>query len=193
MPSSNNKHKLLIITAPSGAGKTTIVHHLLQAFPQLQFSISCCTRNARANEIDGVHYYFISVPLFKEKINNYEFAEYEMVYENKYYGTLHKELETAWAQNKIPLADIDVQGALRLMKNTNFRSCSIFIKTPTIEILKTRLQARGTESADTLAERVKKAAFELQFENNFDYIVVNDVLDIACEEVKKIAYNFISQ
>lgn len=183
--------KLIIITAPSGAGKSTIVKYLLKEMPSLCFSVSACTRMPRTNEKDGQDYHFITIENFENKIKLNQFAEYEMVYEGKYYGTLMSELETAWQDNKTPLCDIDVQGALRLMNNKQYQSISIFIKPPSMQELEKRLQLRGTETQDTLQERVKKAAYELTFETHFDYIITNDKLEVARLEAKEIIKKFI--
>jgi guanylate kinase len=183
--------KLIIITAPSGAGKSTIVNYLLKAIPALHFSVSVCTRKPRIGEIDGQHYYFITVENFEQKIKDQQFAEYEMVYEGKYYGTLMSELENAWEHNKTPLCDIDVQGALRLKKNNQYQAISIFIKPPSLQELEKRLMLRGTETPETLKERIQKAAHELTFENQFDHVIINDVLDVACEEIRNVVRKFI--
>jgi len=183
--------RLIIITAPSGSGKTTIVHHLLAQIPSLQFSVSACTRSPRLNEIDGVNYHFITVENFTRKIANHEFAEFEMVYEGKYYGTLKAELQRIWDDQKYPLTDIDVQGALRLMKHYGKQAISLFIQAPSIEELKNRLIMRGTETPESLKERVDKAAEELKYAHHFDHIIINDQLEIACQKAKTIIEHFI--
>lgn len=178
--------KIIIIAAPSGAGKTSVVRHLLQAFPQqLDFSISCATRSPRAAEKEGVDYYFISPAAFKQKIEEDQFAEWEMVYEGKYYGTLRSELNRIWAANKVPLLDVDVKGGLHVKQNYP-DSLSIFIEPPSLEALQTRLAARGTETPASLETRLQKASWELQFRNQFDKIIVNDALEEACAAVEKI-------
>lgn len=178
--------KIIIIAAPSGAGKTSVVRHLLQAFPQqLDFSISCATRSPRAAEKEGVDYYFISPAAFKQKIEEDQFAEWEMVYEGKYYGTLRSELNRIWAANKVPLLDVDVKGGLHVKQNYP-DSLSIFIEPPSLEALQTRLAARGTETPASLETRLQKASWELQFRNQFDKIIVNDALEEACVAVEKI-------
>jgi guanylate kinase len=187
----DSTQKLLIITAPSGSGKTTIVNYLLTALPSISFSISACTRQPRGNEVDGVNYYFLSIEDFTHKIANHEFAEFEMVYEGKYYGTLKSELNRIWSENKFPLVDIDVQGALRLKKHYKENSLSIFIKAPSIEELERRLRARGTETEISIKERVEKASEELEYASTFDHIIVNDDLTKAQEEVENLIKNFI--
>ena len=187
----NNNQKLIIITAPSGSGKTTIVQYLIKKIPTLAFSISACTRNARANEVNGKDYYFLSLEDFTKKIANHEFAEFEMVYEGKYYGTLKSELQRIWDKKNSPLVDIDVQGALRLKKHYHQNALSIFIQAPSIEILKQRLILRGTETDATLKERIDKAKDELTFVNQFDKIIINDVLENACNEAENIILDFL--
>lgn len=186
------KGKIIIITAPSGSGKTTIVNYLLNELPELAFSVSACTRKPRANETDGVNYHFLSLEDFTRKIANHEFAEFEMVYEGKYYGTLKSELDRIWDKQQTPLVDIDVQGALRLQRHYPKHTLTIFIRTPDLETLKQRLTARGSETAESLKERVDKAAAELEFANDFDHIVVNDELQHACEETKAIINRFLA-
>src|SRR5882762_11467567 len=144
-------HKIIIITAPSGAGKTSITRFLLGKYPgNLAFSISAATRNPRSYEKDGVDYYFIGLENFKQKIQHNEFVEWEMVYEGKYYGTLKSELERIWNQNKIPLLDIDVKGAIHVQQQFPQTSLSLFIEPPSVQELQKRLQSRGTETAESL-------------------------------------------
>jgi len=185
------KGKLIIITAPSGSGKTTIVNYLLKELPTLAFSVSACTRKPRANEVDGLNYHFLSLEDFTRKIANHEFAEFEMVYEGKYYGTLKAELYKIWDNDQTPLVDIDVQGALRLKRHYGSATLSIFIRTPDLETLRTRLIARGTETNESLKERVEKAVEELKFANDFDHIVVNDELQRACDEARSLITVFL--
>ena len=183
--------KILIITAPSGAGKTSITRHLMKVFPVLEFSVSAATRNARGIEKDGVDYYFMSVEDFKQKIQNKEFAEWEMVYEGKYYGTLKSELKRIWALNKIPVLDIDVKGAIHIQQQYPENTLSLFIEPPSVDELKKRLDTRGTETAESLAARVNKAAYELSFKDQFNKIITNDELQRACGEAEKIVSGFI--
>jgi len=187
MPATN---KIIIITAPSGAGKTSITKYLMKVFPQLAFSVSAATRKARASEKNGMDYYFISEEEFKQKIQHDEFVEWEMVYEGKYYGTLKSELERIWALSKIPVLDIDIQGAIHVQQQYPQISLSIFIEPPSVDELKNRLQSRGTESEETLAARVSKASYELSFKEHFDKIIVNDNLEHACAEAEKIISAF---
>lgn len=184
--------KMIVITAPSGAGKTSITKHLMAVFPQLAFSISAATRKPRANEINGVDYYFISVEEFQQKILNEEFVEWEMVYEGKYYGTLKSELKRMWAHEQIPVLDIDVQGAIHVQKEYPVNSLFIFIKPPSIDELQKRLEGRGSESADSLHARINKAAYELSFVNQFSNVVENKDFTTACNEAEKIVKQFIS-
>ncbi len=188
---SAEHQKILIITAPSGAGKTSITHHLMKTYPVLAFSVSAATRNARANEQDGVDYYFISEEEFKDKIKNKEFAEWEMVYEGKYYGTLKSELKRIWNMGKVPVLDIDVKGALHVRQQYPVNTLSIFVEPPSVDALKTRLMARGTETEDSLNARVNKAAYEIAFKDHFDKIIVNDNLESACKTAVEIVSAFL--
>ncbi len=185
------QHKLIIITAPSGAGKTSITKHLMQHFPQLAFSISAATRQPRGTEQNGVDYHFMSAEDFKNKIQHNEFVEWEMVYEGKYYGTLKSELERIWAQNKVPMLDIDVKGAIHVQQQFPETSLSLFIEPPSVAELKKRLESRGTETAESLAARVNKASYELSFKDQFNKIIVNDDLQTACDTAVDIVGAFI--
>ena len=185
--------KILIITAPSGAGKTSITRHLMKVFPVLEFSVSAATRNARGMEKEGVDYYFISLEDFKQKIQHKEFAEWEMVYEGKYYGTLKSELKRIWALNKIPVLDIDVKGAIHIQQQYPENTLSLFIEPPSVDELKNRLQSRGTETPESLAARINKAAYELSFKDQFNKLIINDELQRACGEAETIVSDFLSQ
>lgn len=187
------QHKLIIIAAPSGAGKTSVTRHLLKALPdQLSFSISAATRRARSHETDKVDYYFISVEEFKSKIQRQEFIEWEMVYEGKYYGTLKSELQRIWQQHKAPLLDVDVKGGIHIQQQFPDSSLSLFIEPPSIEELERRLKARGTETPETLQARVSKASYELSFKQQFNRIIVNDNLERTCKEAEEIVREFLS-
>jgi len=183
--------KIIIITAPSGAGKTSITHHLLNTIPQLSFSISATTRKPRDDEKDGRDYYFISEEEFGRKIQKNEFVEWEMVYEGKYYGTLKSELQRIWKLKKTPLLDIDVKGAIHVQQQYPRSTLSIFVEPPSIEELKKRLLSRGTETKETLQARVDKASFEISFQHSFDKAIVNDQLDRACKDAEDIVKQFL--
>ena len=190
---SSLPHKLIIIAAPSGAGKTSIVKHLLATLPeQLGFSVSCATRAPRAQETHGVDYYFISAQEFTQRISAGEFAEWEMVYEGKYYGTLHSELERIWSLQQTPLLDIDVKGGLRI-KAQYPQSLSIFIEPPSLAVLRERLAARGTETDATLQMRLAKAKEECSYRDRFDHVIINDQLSEACARVLQLVRDYVAR
>ena len=182
---------LIIITAPSGAGKTSITRYLLQHFPQLAFSVSAATRHQRPDEMNGVDYYFMSLEEFQHKIQNQEFIEWEMVYEGRYYGTLKSEIQRLRKNNKIPILDIDVKGAIHVQEQYPEQSLSIFVQPPSIEELKRRLEFRNTESPEALQDRLSKASYEISFRHHFNNIIINDNLQNACEEARHIVSNFL--
>ncbi|AYD47526.1 guanylate kinase [Arachidicoccus soli] len=185
-------NKIIIITAPSGAGKSSIAHYLLDKYPhQLAFSISAATRSARGKEQDGVDYYFMQVEDFQNKIEANEFIEWEMVYEGKYYGTLKSEIERIWRENKTPILDIDIKGAMHIQKQFPKNSLSIFIQPPSIEDLRKRLNSRNTDTPEQIETRINKASYEISFKNHFNIIVVNDNLEKACKETETAILNFI--
>jgi guanylate kinase len=186
-------NKIIIITAPSGSGKTTIVKRLLERSPRLAFSISACTRTPRPGEVDGKDYYFLEEADFKRKIEEDAFVEWEMVYTGKYYGTLKSEVERIWKEDKAPLVDIDVLGALNIKSRYEKSAISLFIKAPSIEELRNRLVARGTESEQSLQERLDKAAYELSFADKFDCIIVNDDLESAIEATMNVIDKFLQK
>lgn len=188
-----NAGKIIIITAPSGAGKTSITHHLLKHFPQLAFSVSAATRQPRHNEVNGRDYYFMSEHEFKHKINENEFVEWEMVYEGKYYGTLKSEIHRMWAEGKVPVLDIDVKGAIHVESQFDDKTLTIFIEAPSVDVLRKRLESRGTETAETLATRLNKAAYELSFKDSFDAVIVNDVLQEAQAKAVEVVAFFLNQ
>ncbi|MES1225287.1 MAG: guanylate kinase [Bacteroidota bacterium] len=188
----NTNHKLIIITAPSGAGKTSITHYLLDKYKQLAFSISAATRKPRAHEKNGVDYYFISKEEFKQKIQHNEFVEWEMVYEGKYYGTLKSELQRIWNNQQTPVLDIDVKGAIHVQQQYTQNCLSIFIEPPAIDVLRKRLKSRGTETEETLQARINKAAYEISFKHHFDKVIINDNLHHACLEAESIIRDFLS-
>lgn len=186
-------NKIIIITAPSGAGKTSITHYLLKAFPdKLEFSVSAATRLPRIYETNGKDYHFISVEEFRNKIQQNEFVEWEMVYEGKYYGTLKSEIQRMWSEGKVPLLDIDVKGAIHVQQQYPRTSLSLFIEPPSIAELQRRLESRGSESAGSIQARVNKTAYELSFKTHFDNRIVNDNLTKACSEAEIIVNKFLS-
>lgn len=183
--------KVLVVTAPSGSGKSTIVNHLLKVFPQLKFSISATTRDARGKEQHGKDYYFITVETFKELIEQDAFLEWEMVYSGKYYGTLKVETERIAAEGNIAVLDIDVVGATNIKNFYKENALSIFIKAPSLLVLEQRLHQRGTDSPEQIKTRLDKAAFEESFAENFDKIIINDNLEIACQEAEAEIIKFL--
>lgn len=174
--------KIIILTAPSGAGKTSITRFLIKNFPQLAFSVSAATRSPRGNEKNGVDYYFIPIEEFNQKIRDNEFVEWEMVYDGKYYGTLKSEFVRIWRNEQVPILDIDVKGAIHVQQQYLDCSFSIFIEPPSVEELKRRLESRGTEDPETLYARINKAAYEISFKHHFHKVIVNNDLDKACRE-----------
>ncbi|NQY29626.1 MAG: guanylate kinase [Flavobacteriaceae bacterium] len=188
------KGKLIVFSAPSGSGKTTIVRHLLGIEKlNLEFSISATSREARGEEVDGKDYYFLSLKEFKNKIKSEEFLEWEEVYRDNFYGTLKSELERIWAQGKHVIFDIDVVGGIDIKRIYPERTLSVFIKPPSIEELKIRLKKRSTESEDKINMRIAKASIELATAPQFDFIIENDNLEVALKEAEELAHNFLKK
>jgi guanylate kinase len=185
------QHKIIIIAAPSGSGKTSITHFLLNKYPNLAFSISAATRQPRGFERDSVDYYFLTADDFQQKIENNEFVEWEMVYEGKYYGTLKSELQRIWDAGKVPILDIDVKGAIHVEQQYKKSTLSIFIEPPSIEELQNRLQGRGTETQESLAARINKAAYEISFKHHFNINIINNDLAVACKEADEAISKFL--
>ena len=182
-------NKLIVFSAPSGAGKTTLVKYIIETFNDIEFSISATSRIARGEEKDGIDYYFLSNKEFKEKVENEEFVEYEEVYGGNYYGTLKSELNRIWRANKIAIFDIDVVGGANIKNMYPDETLSIFVMPPSINVLKNRLVERGDISLKEIHIRVKKAESELDFATKFDNIIINNDL----EESKKIAHTLIKE
>lgn len=186
------KGKLVVVSAPSGTGKSTIINEIIKDKSlRLQFSVSATTRGPREGEQHGVHYYFLEVDDFRQRITREEFAEFEEVYEGRFYGTLKSELERIMAQGDNVVLDLDVKGALSVKKLYGERALTLFIQPPSVETLRERLISRGTDSAEEIDRRVAKAAYELSFAPRFDRIVVNDVLDVAVKEAHAIISDFV--
>ncbi len=184
-------HKLIILTAPSGAGKTTIVRRLLEVFPQLDFSISATTRAPRAYEQEGKDYYFLTTEEFKRRVAEGDFLEFEQVYENQFSGTLRQEIERLWRLGKTIIFDVDVHGAMSIKKAYPEHSLAIFVKPPSPEVLFDRLKKRNTESPENLAKRIAKTAEELTYENAFDRVLLNDSLDHAFIDAERMVRTFL--
>jgi guanylate kinase len=184
--------KLIIFSAPSGAGKTTIVHHLLKKIPELEFSISATTREPRGDEVDKKDYYFISKEEFLHRIAKKQFVEFEEVYSGTFYGTLRVEIERIWATGKTVIFDIDVEGGMHLKRKYDGQALAIFVQPPSLEVLKQRLSARGTDSDAKLKERFDKAEKELNYAPQFDIILKNHDLQTACNEAEDLVKNFLN-
>ncbi|HEX9805139.1 MAG TPA: guanylate kinase [Candidatus Dojkabacteria bacterium] len=180
------KGRMIVFTAPSGAGKTTIVRHVLEKFDQMAFSVSATNREKRLSEREGVDYYFLSTDDFKEQINSGAFLEWEEVYEGYYYGTLKSEVERLWKLNKHIVFDIDVRGAMRLKELYGDKVLTIFIKAPSLEILVDRLSARNTDSRDSLQRRIYRIKNEMSYETLCDKVIFNNVLDDAFRHAESL-------
>lgn len=185
--------KAIIFCAPPGSGKTTIVHHLLETNPKLGFSISACTRDRRGRtEENGKDYYFLTPEEFKAKIDNDEFIEWEEVYPGNFYGTLKSEIQRIWDSGKHVIFDVDVKGGLKLKKYFGDRGLAIFVRVPSLEVLKERLKDRKTESENSLSQRVFKAEFEMKFQDEFDVVLVNADLEESLNKAAVLVDNFIA-
>lgn len=186
--------KAIIFAAPSGSGKTTIVKHLLQQIPTLSFSISASTRDKRGrSEEHGKDYYFLSKEEFKQRIDNNDFIEWEEVYTGNYYGTLKEEVQRIWNEGKHVIFDVEVKGAMNLKEYFGDKALAVFVKVPSMEELERRLTARGTESRETLSQRLYRAEFEMSFEDKFDVTLLNEDLDSSFAKAEELVSGFLNQ
>lgn len=186
------KGKAIIFCAPSGSGKTTIVKHLLDKYSNLGFSISACTRDKRGrNEENGKDYYFLTIHDFKERIDNEEFVEWQEVYPGAYYGTLKTEIERLWAEGKNVIFDVDVKGGVNLKNYFGDAALAIYVKVPSMEELERRLRSRGTDSEDSISRRLYKMKFEMEFQNRFDVILLNDDIETSWQKAEELYESFV--
>ena len=188
---TNKQGKVIIFSAPSGAGKTSIVRALLAKIASLEFSISACSRAPRPNEVQGKDYFFIPTQEFKNKISRGDFLEWEEVYTNHFYGTLNSELSRIWSESKVVIFDVDVKGGINIKEKLGEDALSVFVMPPSIGELEDRLRSRKTESEDKIQQRISKANEELQDAKHFDVVLENDNFDRAVEEAESIIQNFI--
>lgn len=186
-------NKVVIFSAPSGSGKSTIVNHILKLHPEMEFSVSATSRAPRGQEKDGVEYHFFTADEFRKMISEYKFVEYEEVYAGSFYGTLKSEVQRIWDKNHVIIFDVDVKGGVNLKKYFGDKALSVFIQAPSVEELRKRLIARGTDSAEAIEKRVAKAAEEMTYADKFDYILVNDDLQKAYSEAEVIVDRFLSE
>ena len=187
----NKGGKCVIFSAPSGAGKTTIVHHLLDEQLGLAFSVSACSRVPRPNETDGKDYYFLGLEGFRRLIQEDAFVEWEEVYTDNYYGTLRSEVERIWSEGKTVIFDVDVVGGLNIKRIFGERALAVFVQPPSYEELEKRLRHRSTETEEKINIRMAKAKKELDSAGEFDVVIVNDTLELACAEAKRLVSEFI--
>jgi guanylate kinase len=186
------KGKAIIVSAPSGAGKTTIVKHLLSVFPELAFSVSACSRPKREKETDGKDYYFITADQFREKIAGDAFIEWQEVYPGSYYGTLKSEMDRIWAEGKTPVFDVDVLGGINLKKYFGAAALAVFIQPPSLEVLEIRLRHRGTETEESLQLRLSKVEQELTCAGSFDRIIVNEEITVTSKIATALISGFLN-
>jgi guanylate kinase len=188
----NSEFKMLVFTAPSGAGKTTIVRHLLKSYDNLDFSVSATNRKKREKEVEGKDYYFLSTESFKAKITADEFVEWEEVYDDQFYGTLKSEIDRLWALGKHIVFDIDVRGATNIKNLYKDQCLAIFIKPPSLNVLINRLKKRDTETVASLNKRITRVKREMEYEKTFDKVLVNDLLEVSLKEAELIVEDFLS-
>lgn len=186
-------NKVVIFSAPSGSGKSTIVHHILELHPEMEFSVSATSRAPRGSEQNGKDYYFYPVEEFRRMIGEDMFVEKEEVYPGSFYGTLKSEVDRIWAKGHVIIFDVDVKGGLNLKKYFGDKALAIFIQAPSVEELRRRLIARGTDSDEAIAERVSKADEEMTYASRFDHILVNDDLKTSFSEAEKIVGDFLKK
>lgn len=184
-------NKVIIFSAPSGSGKSTIVSHILKLHPEMEFSVSATSRAPRGQERNGIEYHFFTADEFRKMIAEDKFVEYEEVYAGSFYGTLKSEVQRIWDKGHVIIFDVDVKGGVNLKKYFGDKALSVFIQAPSVEELRKRLVARGTDSAEAIAKRVAKASEEMTYADKFDYILVNDDLQKAYAEAEKVVDNFL--
>lgn len=189
---NSSSGKLIIFSAPSGAGKTTLVHHALKVFPELAFSVSACSRARRPAEQDGVDYYFLGIDEFRKRIQEKAFIEWEEVYNGNYYGTLRSEIDRIWSLGKHVIFDVDVVGGLNLKRQFSDKALSIFVKAPSLAHLEQRLRLRDTETEESIRKRMDKAKREMEYADRFDVILLNDDMALAMEQTEKIIKEFLA-
>lgn len=190
-PFNDFEKKVIIFTAPSGAGKTTLVRHLLKNIENLSFSVSATTRPKRESEVDGKDYYFLDSETFQSKIDEGAFIEWEEVYAGCHYGTLESEVQRIWSSGKHVIFDVDVKGATNIKKHYGEKALAVFVKPPSLDVLIERLKARKTETPESLQKRIARATMELDYENSFDCVVLNDDLTIAKQDAMRIVQDFL--
>ena len=188
-----NQHKALLFSAPSGSGKTTIIRELLKRFDCFEFAISATSRQPRAGEQDGVDYYYLTPDAFRQRVANGDFLEWEEVYTDMLYGTLKSEIDRIWNNGHIIIFDVDVKGGMNIKRYFGDDALALFVMPPSIEVLRQRLQGRGTESADSIAKRLARSEVELQLAPQFDLTIVNDDLQTAVAEAQKAIEKFLQQ
>lgn len=184
-------NKVIIFSAPSGSGKSTIVSHILKLHPEMEFSVSATSRAPRGQERNGIEYHFFTADEFRKMIAEDKFVEYEEVYAGSFYGTLKSEVQRIWDKGHVIIFDVDVKGGVNLKKYFGEKALSVFIQAPSVEELRKRLIARGTDSAEAIAKRVAKASEEMTYADKFDYILVNDDLQKAYAEAEKVVDDFL--
>ncbi len=185
------KNKVIIFSAPSGSGKTTLVNYLLARFPQLEFSVSATSRSPRGQEVEGRDYFFLTAEAFAQRVNHGDFVEWEEVYPGLCYGTLNSEVDRIWNKGHVIAFDIDVRGGMNLKKRYGSRALSIFVQPPSVEVLRQRLESRGTDTPEAIGKRLRKAEEEMAYAAQFDEVIVNDELELAKAEAERVIAQFL--